>query len=536
MKNKVLLISFVLFHAVQLSAMDKPSIYDPMGALSSEERSRIEAEGRTVIANRKVNGQNLLIQIDFLSEDEFDEGGVTRRDGSGRTLFSLGTYTNWSMRYFSQPAILILFIDQGDGNYALDALNFSDMLMDEGIPDLVRRYIRDEIMKKETSYVEIISSGLHAIQKALYDKFKSDLIQLSLELLSKNYFYRGYTYNDLNYYYFLSEHEKVDLGCNQLYYWVDNKYHSLFILESCDLNCKITSQKASILDYLMNADIGYLDNIHGMNDYLVVVNSKNDEGFFYMKEDKLYPLNKINYNFDYFNFDNSEDFLSKGDLNLKGEGRYPQLIKSLNEIDNHINHFESWQFVPGASFFTFSDHIKNCSCRVKVITGRKYKGEKYTTLEGLSTYGRMRFKNAQVTMCNHYASELSTVYGKSVPSNKSSKDITDYFNSTNDYINLKEIYPGSKEIYWKYINMGYPVYFSKAGHIETGYPSGQKNIGYKEYFEDDFALGPYSGAETTDYHTIGSGAQVGMKSYDHFSFLKSENTGAYLFLGYLKKK
>lgn len=75
MKNKVLLISFVLFHAVQLSAMDKPSIYDPMGALSSEERSRIEAEGRTVIANRKVNGQNLLIQIDFLSEDEFDEGG-----------------------------------------------------------------------------------------------------------------------------------------------------------------------------------------------------------------------------------------------------------------------------------------------------------------------------------------------------------------------------------------------------------------------------------------------------------------------------
>src|SRR5690606_17520695 len=289
------------------------------------------------------------------------------------------------------------------------------------IPDLVRRYIRDEIMKKETSYVETISSGLYAIGEALDDKYKKDLIQLSVGLLSKNYFYRGYTYYDLNYYYFLPDHENIDLGCNQIYYWVDNKYHSLYILESCDLKCKVTAQKASVVDYLMNADIGYLDKIHGMDNYLVVVDSKNYKSFFYMKADKFYPLNEVNYIFNYFNFDNSEDFLSKEDLNLKGEGKYPKLIKLLNDIDNHTNHFESWQFAPGASFFTFSDHIKNCSCRVKVITGRKNKGESYTTLEGLSTYGEMRFKNAQVTMCNHYASELSTIYGKSVPSNKSSK-------------------------------------------------------------------------------------------------------------------
>src|SRR5690606_2558106 len=137
------------------------------GALSYEERSRVEAEGRTVTANRKVNGQDLLIQIDFMSEDEFDAGGVTGQDDNGRTLFSLGTYAKWSTRYFSQPAVLMLFIDQGGGNYKLDALNFSEMLMDRGIPDLVRRYIRDEIMKKETSYVETISSRLYAIGGAL---------------------------------------------------------------------------------------------------------------------------------------------------------------------------------------------------------------------------------------------------------------------------------------------------------------------------------------------------------------------------------
>src|SRR5690606_23639356 len=222
-KNKILMIGLVIFQAVQLNATGKLSLYDPYGALSYEERSRVEAERRTVTANRKVNGQDLLIQIDFMSEDEFDAGGVTGQDDNGRTLFSLGTYAKWSTRYFSQPAVLMLFIDQGGGNYKLDALNFSEMLMDGGIPDLVRRYIRDEIMKKETSYVETISSGLYAIGEALDDKYKKDLIQLSVGLLSKNYFYRGYTYYDLNYYYFLPDHENIDLGCNQIYYWVDNK-------------------------------------------------------------------------------------------------------------------------------------------------------------------------------------------------------------------------------------------------------------------------------------------------------------------------
>lgn len=137
-----------------------------------------------LIANRKVNGQDLLIQIDFMSEDEFDAGGVTGQDDNGRTLFSLGTYAKWSTRYFSQPAVLMLFIDQGGGNYELDALNFSDMVLDEGIPDLVRRYIRDEIMKKETSYVETISSGLYAIGEALNPIYKQRLEKKGIEMLN----------------------------------------------------------------------------------------------------------------------------------------------------------------------------------------------------------------------------------------------------------------------------------------------------------------------------------------------------------------
>ncbi len=241
MKNKVLFIGLVLFQTVQLNAMDKPSIYDPLGTLSSEERSRIEAEGRKVIANRKVNGQDLLIQIDFLSEDEFDEGGVTGRDESGRTLFSLGTYTNWSMRYFSQPAVLMLFIDQGNGNYALDALDFSDMLMDEGIPDLVRRYIRDEIMKKETSYVETISSGLYAIGEALNPVYKERLITKHLSFFDGNQYKRRYSYfTPFNYYEFEPYHietvkmlpDLIKFANNDVFFdWSNIEYTNTEILD-----------------------------------------------------------------------------------------------------------------------------------------------------------------------------------------------------------------------------------------------------------------------------------------------------------------
>lgn len=209
MKNSAFLLPtfFCIFFVSSILASPKLSIYDPLGALGNEERVKLEAEGQALITSRKVNGQDVLIQIDFLSKHEFEEGGITGRDAEGRTLFSLGTYANWSARYFSGPAVLMLFLDQGDGTYVLDALNFSDMLMDEGIPDLVRRYIRDEIMKKETGYEAIISSGLYAIGEALNPEYKQRLVLKHLELFRGNQFKRRYSYYyPFNYYEFQPDH------------------------------------------------------------------------------------------------------------------------------------------------------------------------------------------------------------------------------------------------------------------------------------------------------------------------------------------
>ena len=218
MKNSAFLLPtfFYTFFVSTMLASPKLSIYDPLGALGNEERVKLEAEGQALITSREVSGQDVLIQIDFLSKHEFEEGGIKGRDAEGKTLFSLGTYANWSARYFTGPAVLMLFLDQGDGTYVLDALNFSDMLMDEGIPDLVRRYIRDEIMRKEIGYEAIISSGLYAIGEALNPVYRERLERKGNEMLNtdKRYHKAHCVYGDCDYYEF-TPGEKSIIGPTQ---------------------------------------------------------------------------------------------------------------------------------------------------------------------------------------------------------------------------------------------------------------------------------------------------------------------------------
>jgi hypothetical protein len=85
------------------------------------------------------------------------------------------------------------------------------MLMDEGIPDLVRRFIRDEIMKKETSHVEIISSGLYAIGEALNLIYRQRLESKGNEMLNTDdRYHRAHcVYGDCNYYEFTPQEKSI---------------------------------------------------------------------------------------------------------------------------------------------------------------------------------------------------------------------------------------------------------------------------------------------------------------------------------------
>ena len=206
MKTKIVILVISAIFMLNLKAISRTtrfSIYDPLGVLLPPQRLKLETEGTLIISNRTINGSPLLIQIDFLSPNEFSEGGITGRNRDGTSIFSQGTYLKWSMDNVHQPAVLILFIDNGS-KYELKSLDFSDPLMDQGIPDLIRRYIRDEIMMKETDYYEIISSGLYAISEALNPIYKQRLETKGLEMLSTDDRYkRGHcVYGNCQYYEF----------------------------------------------------------------------------------------------------------------------------------------------------------------------------------------------------------------------------------------------------------------------------------------------------------------------------------------------
>ena len=547
MRIRWILIGWVLgLTLVAKGANDSPcgSILD-VDHLTGEEKSKIRIELQQFQAQRTVNGKSVCVQIDFLEQLPPVQKGFTE---DGRKIVQQTVYDQWQSAHFGQPAVLFLFVkDPQQGTFVLHDMVTSRPVT-QRVPNLVRLYIRDVIVKKQTTNYDAISAGIYAFSQALSEEYKEQLVEESHELLTKNYYYRGYTYYPLYYFYFTANHQDdKDIGCDYTSYFIDGKTHDLFLLEQKGKEVNLSPNKATLLDLHLNRKIGYLSSAHGnkintegTESIILQVTNKHISGIYTQHEGQSTKLNNlIDYQYEHLDFSESSDFTSEKDLVEKGEGRYTGLSSKVSEINKNNSHFKEWKFVKYKSPLVFSDHSKHCLCSVKVTTGVKNKGEAYTTQEGLSTHGKTRFKGSQCTMCNHYASNLSAIVGKKrgVPADEATSSLEKHFKKEKDYINLKKFAGAGKELFWRYIDLGYPVYFCKSGHIETGYPSGYENIGHKEGFEEEFEKSDLSTYDvSTTFHTIGAGAQTGMKHYDGFSFLSNPQTGAFLYLGYLKKQ
>jgi hypothetical protein len=160
---------------------------------------------------------------------------------------------------------------------------------------------------------------------------------------------------------------------------------------------------------------------------------------------------------------------------------------------------------------------------------------------GVKFWRQSRYSKNQPPWCNVFASDLSNyIYGKvngnyPVPygsGNYNAKKILSYFNSNQNYIELKQLNYGKDKI-WELIDAGYPVYFSTTKHIETGFPDESKNNGNKTYFNEDRRYD--NNDPTSKYCTIGAGAYVGYATYDEYLFLNKAKTKIYIYLEYLKK-
>ena len=541
-----ILIGWLLGMSVSAPAMDRGpcgSILD-VDHLTVEEKGKIRAELQQFHAQRKVDGKAVCVQIDLLEQLPPVQKGFTE---DGRKIIHQTVYDQWQSAHFGQPAVLFLFVkDPQQGTFALHDMVISRP-MTQRIPDLVRRYIRDVIVKKQATNYEAISAGIHALSQALNDEYKERIVEESNKLLTENYYYRGYTYYPLYYFYFTANHvSDKNIGCDYTSYFIDGKMHDLFLLEQKEKEVSLSTSRATYLDLYLDRKVGYLSDVHGnktnvegTGSVILSITKKHASAIHTQDDNQVTQLiNPIDYKYEYLDFSGSLDFASTKDLEKKGEGKYIGLSNKISKISKNDFHFKEWKFVKYKSPLVFDNHQKHCLCSVKITTGIKSKGEAYTTQEGLSTYGKTRFKGSQCTMCNHYASNLSTIVGtrRGVPADKPTSDLETEFKKGGDYINLKNFAGAGKELFWKYINLGYPVYFCKSGHIETGYPSGYENIGHKERFEEEFKKSNLSTYDaSTTFHTIGAGAQTGMKHYDGFSFLSNPQTGAFLYLGYLKK-
>ncbi len=536
----------ILWCILGLSVVTQATVSNPCSSildvdqLTAKEKTKIRAEVQQFQASRTINNQAVCVQVDFLEQLPPVQSGFTE---DGRRVIRQSIYDQWQTGHFGQPAVLFLFVrDQEQGRFVLNDMVISRPVAQQ-VPTLIRLYIRDEIVKKQTTHYDAISAGVYAFGEALNGEYKERLVEESEELLDKNFYYRGYTYYPLYYFYFAPFHQQTeDTGCDHISYLIDGEYHQLYLLENQqDEKIILSDKKATLLDMQLGRGVGYQLSTHGNKQEVPFEMTERDIKRVYSKNlDQMFKQDAVlSYVYEHFDFSGASEYSDTKDLEEKGNGNYLGLSDAISKIKENDFHFKEWKYVKKQSPFVYNNHTKHCRCLVQVITGTKNKGEAYTTLEGLSTYGKTHFQGAQCTMCNHYASDLSAVFGtkRGVPADKSSGSLVEIFKKESEYINLRNIGNGGKELFWKYINLGYPVYFCKSGHIETGYPSGHTNIGHKKKYEDEFETSEISSYDaTTTYHTIGAGAETGMKHYDGFSFLSDLSTGAFLYLGYLKKQ
>jgi hypothetical protein len=175
-----------------------------------------------------------------------------------------------------------------------------------------------------------------------------------------------------------------------------------------------------------------------------------------------------------------------------------------------------------------------------------------TALTDESVWGNFIWKNTYPTWCNVYAQYLSSyIYGQidgdyrvSIKDGTmSANKLNDHFNNGKSSIHYKEL-PKSDEIWTKYINKGYPVYFLVLGdlktngfrcpgHIETGFPASTGiNIWNGKIFGQENSLASILNV-TSNKLVVGAGGTVGFKSYDEYKWLKSDQTRASLSFQYL---
>ena len=516
---------FVIAYLTAYSNTECVSILD-VDVLTKDQKGEIRSAISTLQANRKVNGQSICFTIDFLDKMPEADKGFTK---DGRRILKQNYYMNWVLSTNSTPAVLMLFVkDTESDNYRLESFLMNDLLQ-ERIPELVSKYIRDKVVGQKTSYFDMINASITALGRALDDTYKLRLINDVKNQLTNpvpTELQPGYANYDFNYLYFESTREEYPLS-----YVSTGGYTSVGLMDGNGVLTTASANTKNIYD-----DFGELKTFGIVNGEPLKVNDLSitdgtslfDFDFYELdcgssSQGGNYYVKKLHENY----------FLDQGngvkDIGSFIEGfnldaYYANVAKTrANTIKNECHHFDNILKIPGmrSSTMLFYDYNRSYHTRVKVGYGEVKKGEDITSLQGQLMFSD--FTDNQPTWCNAFAIRASKIiFGSSPISGTTANMEPDMTADEGNFVNLTGIWESGEnnnEI-WNYINKGFIVYFVNASdHIEIGY--------------DIDADG--------NFRTIGGGGWVDIKKTNGFSFMEDEKSNGqkrgvsvFLYLGHLK--
>jgi len=384
-----------------------------------------------------------------------------------------------------------LFTEESIGdnkNLKFDGFQYQEDGGGEQVPELVADYIKENILRPQNNDVEkIIKKGINAVKNAFDRNFQQRMITRVQPMLNCRCYFKGYSCITTYSYYF--QNETINREVN-----IDTLNTSSDTISLFDYTRTGLSSLDQVLQYTVNTGKNQV-RVFSFVDTLK--NSKNILTIDYSQYGQVMPL-------------------------LQNGATVPVSYNTL--------------------YLLIKDTIKGAT-RTELENGTD--NPQLTALTNIIVWGEPSWKNSYPTWCNVFAQYLSRyIYGIVagdflVPYGqwgKSANDLFDYFNGSPDYIELPK--NKSDEIWTKYINRGYPVYFSKkengkSGHIETGFPETPRVDG--KYNKQKFDNSPNAGGLLgSKQFVVGAGGTVGFKSYDEYDWLKNKETKAFLSLKYLE--
>lgn len=421
----------------------------------------------------------ITIQVTLL--DPYTLGGFKLKTPHINSI----NYTDiWENTYADEDRIMFLF-EKNDNRYVFKDFVITQKIEDGQIPEIVRNYIQEEILEKQTNITEIVSKGINAVKNAYDRSFQNAMINKINNLLTQKKYYKGYAYFSTNWFNF----ERIKNN-NELPYDLEKLY-------------ELKHREGASMEYVEAPVQSVNSLLANMNNLFVCSHCSS------ISQTEIATLRESIY------FEDSDLLANTDPFGLYSQGK--------DSILSDIYAFEEWEYVKqGGSRkleYTFEPEEKALSqkYKIKVIQGQIPAEGEVDEINGFSNWG-YRFQYNQPTWCNQFARDLTqNTYKKNdyILASKSAAGLNADFNSeTTIYKKLPDDNDAST---WKsYINKGYLVLFSDNGHIEIGFPDNTHYQNQRKRHPEDTRYPNSSDVYPNNKTklTIGAGSTVGYKLSD----------------------